>query len=218
MARTAAVPAPPRTLPPDLPATLESVPGIAARSETVASEIADLTGVLASEHAHLLESRVARARLDEWRLTGATLTDVSLTDVAAGALIVVDGRWRQTQWCGGRASTFEAVRLTGDGVRFEGIRFDYANLAAARLTDVAFVDCVFTTLDLPQASLERVAFERCRADEVDTRGLVARDLDLRGLDASRFTDVTGLRGAVLSSHQAAFHADALARSIGITVA
>ena len=158
------------------------------RLRIAAAEIADVTGVLASEHAHVVESRVTRARLDEWRLTGTTLTDVELTDVVAGSVRAVDARWRQTAWSGGRASTFDAVRLTADGVRIEGVRFEYANLAAARLTDVLFVDCLFTTLDLPQAKADRVAFERCRADEVDTGVRV-------GLGTLAAVSRTGARGA-----------------------
>lgn len=57
-----------------------------------------------------------------------------------------------------------------------------------------------------------------RADEVDTRGLRATDLDLRGLEALAYTDPRGLAGATLEARQAEVHAVALAHALGIRVA
>lgn len=99
-----------------------------------------------------------------------------------------------------------------------GLRIDYLSLPSAEITDVLFADCVIGTLDLPDARLTRVRFERCRADEVDTRGLRSVDLDLRGLDALSFTDPRGLADAWLTAAQAEAHADALAHALGIRLA
>ncbi|MBN9214581.1 MAG: hypothetical protein ABS62_06420 [Microbacterium sp. SCN 70-200] len=90
-------------------------------------------------------------------------------------------------------------------------------IPSARLNDVLFDDCEIGTLDLPEAQLSRVQFLHSRADEVDTRGLHAADLDLRGLEALSFTDPRGLAGGTLSPHQAQFHSAAFARTLGIHV-
>ena len=58
-------------------------------------------------------------------------------------------------------------------------------------------DCVIGALDLPQATLTRVRFEDSRADEVDTRGLRAEHLDLRGLEAVSYTDPPACAGDAL---------------------
>ncbi|RZI94077.1 MAG: hypothetical protein EOO67_05355, partial [Microbacterium sp.] len=175
------------------------------------------SGDLASDHARVIESTVGPVTAGRWTFAGATLTDVVLHDVSAAALTATEARWRQVEWTGGRVAALDAVRAEWDGVHVRGVRFDYVNLASAKLTDVLFTDCVFATVDLPEAELSRVAFAGCRADEVDTRGLRASHLDLRGLDVAGFTDVAGLRGATLSEEQAAFHGRALARALGIVV-
>ena len=73
-------------------------------------------------------------------------------------------------------------------------------------------------LDLPDARLLRVAFEDCRCDEVDTRGLKASGVDLRGLDALSFTSPAGLAGVTIDDRQAAMHAREFAEALGIRVA
>ena len=82
---------------------------------------------------------------------------------------------------------------------------------------MAFVDCCFGSIDLPEAHVSRVAFEGCRADEVDTRGMRASDLDLRGLEALSFTDARALTGAWLDARQTELHAPAFAQALGIRV-
>lgn len=69
-----------------------------------------------------------------------------------------------------------------------------------------------------EATLTRVRFVDCRADEVDTRGLRATDLDLRGLEALAYTDPRGLSGATLAARQADVHAAGFAHALGIRVA
>lgn len=202
---------------PDLPLELTPVTRIAARTEVAGARLIDATGPIDSSHARVLETRIETMTASEWALAGAALTDVVMDRVSASSLTATDSRWRTVDWHAGRVATLDAVRAVWDGVRVVGVRFDYANFASARLTDVLFVDCTFTTLDLPQATLHRVRFDGCRADEVDTRGLGVTTADLRGLDAAGFTDVAGLRGATLSDEQAAFHGRSFARAVGVDV-
>ncbi len=217
MARSSSDLQEPRILPLDLPREFAAASAVAARSELFGARVGDLSGDLTSDHARVIESSVGPVAAGRWSFAGATLTDVSLHDVSATALAATEARWRQVEWTGGRVAALDAVRVEWDGVHVRGVRFEYVNLASAKLTDVLFTDCVFATIDLPEAELTRVAFTGCRADEVDTRGLSASHVDLRGLDVAGFTDVSGLRGATLSEEQASFHGRALARGLGIVV-
>lgn len=56
------------------------------------------------------------------------------------------------------------------GLIVEHARIDYLSLAAATIQDSVIADCILATVDLPAATATRVRFERCSADEVDTRG------------------------------------------------
>ncbi|OJU41593.1 MAG: hypothetical protein BGN97_03995 [Microbacterium sp. 69-10] len=83
--------------------------------------------------------------------------------------------------------------------------------------DVRIDGCRITALDLPGATLTRVAFDGTHADEVDSRGLQASHVDLRGLDALSFLDVGSLRGTTLTVRQVELLAPAFAASAGISV-
>lgn len=201
----------------DLP-TLEAYAGLAPRADVVAAEVEGLSGRVDAAHARLTESRLHGASVDALDLTGATLADVAIADLRAADLSAANGSWRSVEVDGGRLGSFSAARATWDSVVVRGIRADYLALAAATLTDVLFVGCTFGALDLPDARLLRVAFEDCRCDEVDTRGLKASGVDLRGLDALSFTSPAGLAGVTIDDRQAAMHAREFAESLGIRVA
>ena len=224
MARRSDSHAPPRAASPDLPDALEPASGLRARCDLLGVLVTDLAGDVTAAHGRLAESRIAPAspdrveRLDRLDLTGATLADVIVDDLRAAELVARDGSWRNVVVEGGRIGTLDGLRATWDAVAFRSVRIDYLSLPSAELADVLFAQCTFGTVDVPEASLERVAFTDCRADEVDTRGLRARDLDLRGLEAAAITDPRGLSGATLAPHQAEFHAAAFARALGIRVA
>ena len=211
-------PAPPRAASPDLPDALEPASGLRARCDLLGVQVTDLAGDVTAAHGRLAESRIAPASPDHLDLTGATLADVIVDDLRAAELVARDGSWRNVVVEGGRIGTLDGLRAAWDAVVFRSVRIDYLSLPSAELADVLFAQCTFGTVDVPEASLERVAFTDCRADEVDTRGLRARDLDLRGLEAVAITDPRGLSGATLAPHQAEFHVAAFARALGIRVA
>ena len=73
------------------------------------------------------------------------------------------------------------------------------------------------SLDLPLATLSRAAFTGSRADEVESDGLRAEHVDLRGLDTATFTRPDTLRGTTLSEGQVAALAVPLALALGIDV-
>ena len=97
------------------------------------------------------------------------------------------------------------------------VRIDYLNLGAAKVTDLEVIGCTIRTIDLPQAELTRVRFADTSSDEIDTRGMRAKDLDLRGLDALSYLDANSLRGATLTSFQVQQLAPVIAAGIGIQV-
>lgn len=218
MARARTGPTPPRASPPDLPERLDSHTAMAARDDLSGVSIDAMSGDVSLAHGRLIDGLVEGASLGRWDLTGATLTDVRIADLRANEVITRDGAWRSVEIIGGRIATLDASRAAWDGVRLEGLRIDYLSLAAADVGDLVLVGCDIGTLDVPQARLVRVAFEDCRVDEVDTRGLRGEHLDLRGLEALRFTDTRGLTGATLSVRQAELHGPAFAAALGIRLA
>lgn len=215
MRKRVADPVPPRECAPDLPDELDDVADVKPRDDLFGARITGLSGDVDAAYGRLVECAVESASVDRLDLGGATLTDVRVADIRAAALSARNGRWRNVLVAGGRIGTLDLWRAELDGIELRGLRIDYLSLASASVADVRFVDCVLGAVDLPEARVERVAFDGCRADEVDTRGLRATDLDLRGLEALSFTDPAGLRGATLSERQAEQHAPSFAAALGI---
>ena len=207
----------PREHSPDLPAVLEDHSGLRARDDLEAVRIELDDGDVEAPHSRIAESRIHAASLARFDLTGAALTDVAVDGLSAVEVVARDGRWRNVVVSGGRIGTLDAFRAEWDGVTLRGLRIDYLALASAEVSDVLIVDCTIGTLDVPAATLTRVRFEDSRADELDTRGLRAKDLDLRGLEVVSFTDVRSLTGATLEERQAELHAVAFAQALGIRV-
>jgi len=217
MASRPTAPLPPRLTAPDLPDVFEEVLGLRARADVLAVSAGALSGDVDAVHARIGESRVVSASVNHLDLTGTHLVDVAIDDMRAVEVIARDGAWRNVEITGGRIATIDALRAQWDSVVLRGVHVDYLSLPSAELSDVLFVDCRFGTIDLPEARIARVAFENCSADEVDTRGLRAGNLDLRGLEALAFTDPRGLTGAWLDARQAELHAPAFAQALGIRV-
>ena len=210
-------PLPPRIAPPDLPAALESVFGLERRADLVGARIRDLSGETDAAHAQLTECTVDAASLSRLDLTGATLTDVDIDELRATEVVARNSRWRSVRMTGGRIGTFDLSGAELGGLELRGIRIDYLSLRGATATDVLVADCVIGSIDLPLASLSRVAFTGSRADEVDSDGLRAEHVDLRGLDALAFTRPDTLRGTTLSESQVQALAVPLAVAAGIDV-
>ncbi len=218
MARRSDSPAAPRTPAPDLPAVLEPQHGLAPRLDVRVVRVEGLDGDVSAAHGHLIETRVDGASVGRFDLTGATLVDVAMSDLRAAEITARDGSWRSVEIVGGRIGSLDALRGGWDAVTLRDLRIDYVSLPSAEVTDVLFANCQIGTLDVPDARLTRVRFEGCRVDEVDTRGLRAVDLDLRGLEALSFTDAKALTGAWLAPRQAELHAAAFAAALGIRIA
>lgn len=215
MAARPATPLAPRVSAPDLPDDLDEVSSLSARGDLLGAVVTALAGEVDGAHSRLAESRVSPASVGHVDLTGATLVDVAIDRLRAVELVARDGGWRNVAITGGRIATLDGLRARWDSVVLRGVHIDYLSLGSAEIADVLFVDCRFGSIDLPEARISRLAFEGCRADEVDTRGLRAEHLDLRGLDALSFTDPRGLTGAWLSARQAELHAPAFAEALGI---
>ena len=207
----------PRISAPDLPAALESVFGLERRADLVGARIRDLSGEVDAAHAELLECAVDAASVSRLDLTGATLTDVEIGELRAVEVIARNGRWRSVRVTGGRIGTLDLSVSELGAVELRGVRIDYLSLRGANATDLLVADCVIGSLDLPLATLSRVAFTGSRADEVESDGLRAEHVDLRGLDTATFTRPDTLRGTTLSEGQVAALAVPLALALGIDV-
>ncbi|GAA1912997.1 pentapeptide repeat-containing protein [Microbacterium aoyamense] len=210
-------PAPPRVSAPDLPPRLEPHERLAAREEHFRLEITGLEEKTDAAHSEISECRVAAASVVDLILTGATLVDVVIDDLRATTVTARDARLKRVRITGGRIGTLDLADAELDEVELRGVRIDYLTLAGAQVDDVLIADSTITTLDLPQARCDRVAFENTRSDEVDSVGLRAQDVDLRGLEALSYTDAASLRGVTLSPRQIELLAPAFAATLGIKV-
>ncbi|PZU47311.1 MAG: hypothetical protein DI566_05715 [Microbacterium sp.] len=217
-ARRSPAPASPRVSEPDLPPELQPETALGARADVFGAALDGLGGDVSVAHGRLAESRLERPSVDRFDATGATFVDVLATEPRAIELVLRDATWRNVTVTGGRIGTLDGLRSSWDSVALRGIRVDYLSLPAATLADVLIEDCEIGTLDLPDAHLTRVRFVSSRAEEVDTRGLHATDLDLRGLEALSFTDPRALAGAWFEPRQAELHAPAWAAALGIRIA
>ncbi|MGB3374434.1 MAG: pentapeptide repeat-containing protein [Microbacterium sp.] len=199
---------------PDLPEHLD-----AARpqrsADLVASRI-ELDGDADLAHSSL-EQCVLTGTADTLDLRGATLMDVELRELRIADLPARSANLRRVRISGGRIGTLDLSDARIGELELHGVRIDYLTLATAKAVDVRIDSCQITALDLPGATLTRVAFTDSRSDEVDTRGLRAEHVDLRGLDALSFLDVASLRGTTLTYHQADLLAPAFAAAAGIAL-
>ncbi len=214
MPRASDSPAPPRVSAPDLPEKLSPAEPLRA-GDFLAARLA-LTGQVDLAHA-TLEQCVITADAETVDLTGATLLDIDAADMRVASLSMRNAGIRRLRIRGGRIGTLDLSTSHIDELELRDVRIDYLNLGAVKGTDLLFSSCSIRTLDMPQAQLARVLFEDCRSDEVDPRGLRAKDTDLRGLDAASYVDASGLRGVTLTSHQVQLLAPALAAGVGIRI-
>jgi len=176
-----------------------------------------LSGDVDGAHSHISECVIADGALGALDLTGAVLSDVSFTAVRATEVKARTGRWRTVLISGGRIGTLDLSGADLTGIELRGVRIDYLALGSAKVSDLLVVDCTIGSLDIPLATLSRVRFEGTRVDEVDSRGIRADHLDLRGLDALAYTDLSSLRGATLSGQQVELLATSFAAALGIDV-
>ncbi|MGO4487464.1 pentapeptide repeat-containing protein [Microbacterium sp. 2RAF4] len=214
MPRTSDSPASPRVTAPDLPPVLE--PALAARSADLVAARLDLAGTVDLAYS-TVEQCVVSADADAVDLTGASVVDVDMSGVRIASLRMRDAGVRRVRINGGRIGTLDLSEAHVSELDLRDVRIDYLNLGAAKVTDLEITGCAIRTIDMPRAELTRVRFTSTSSDEVDPRGMRAKDLDLRGLDALGYLDANSLRGATLTSFQVQQLAPVLAAGIGILV-
>ncbi|MDR2997199.1 MAG: pentapeptide repeat-containing protein [Microbacterium sp.] len=207
-------PVPPRVSEPDLPTHLTPAP--ARRRADLLQASIECSGETDLAHGSLEQCMLTGAaeRVD---LTGATLLDVRIEDLRAPVVSLRDASIRRLRIDRGRIGTLDLSSARIGELEIRGVRVDYLSLGGAKAEDVIIADTMVRALDVPQATLTRVRFDGTRADEVDPRGLTAKDVDLRGLDALAYLDVLSLRGATLDSRQVELLAPAFAAAAGIDV-
>ena len=207
-------------LPPDIPVALLTAP-----DEDVDDQFPDLDGLELTDvtvaypdarSLGILRSRISACHLDVPEdatidAQDAELTDLDLTGRHIEALTRV---------------VLRRCRLGG------------ADLGGGRFRDVTFEDCVLDLASLRTAELEAVVIRGCRAEDLDfsrarLTDVVLRDIalgpvtlggahlervDLTGADLTGATDMSSLRGAIISDGQAMSLARRLAASAGLHVA
>lgn len=204
----------PRVSSPDLPDALdEGIPGRSADLHAATVTLQPDTDLAYAS----LEQCVITGSADRVELRGATVMDVELRELRVTELRARDAGLRRVRITGGRIGTLDLSDTRIDELELHGVRIDYLTLAGAQAADVRIDSCQIAALDLPGATLARVAFDDSRSDEVDTLGMRAQHVDLRGLDALAFLNASSLRGTTLTSRQVALLAPAFAASVGISV-
>lgn len=148
-------------------------------------------------------------------MTGSTILDVDAKDLRVASLTLRNSGIRRLRITGGRIGTLDLSGTRIDELEIRDVRVDYLTMGGAKDSDILIADCTIRTLDLPQAEITRMAFTGCRSDEVDPRGLRAKDVDLRGLDAAAFVDANSLRGTTLTTYQIQQLAPTIAAGLGI---
>ena len=144
----------PRTGPPDLPR--DGRRGSSAQRSS--SGALDGLGRRRMPRTRITECAVAAASVDRLDLTGATLADVDIDELRATA-VVGRARLRRVRMTGGRIGTLDLGDAELDEVELRGIRIDYLSLGGATVKDLLVADCTIGSLDVPQATLSRVAFD-----------------------------------------------------------
>ncbi|MGO2747447.1 pentapeptide repeat-containing protein [Microbacterium sp.] len=214
MARTPDSPVAPRVSEPDLPPHLEPVEP--SRGADLLQASLDLAGAISLAHSSLEQCRLT-ADADSIDLTGATLLDVDATDLRVASMTLRNAGIRRLRITGGRIGTLDLSGTRIDELGIRDVRIDYLTFGGAKGSDILIADSTIGTLDLPQAELTRVRFDNCRSGEVDPRGLRAKDVDLRGLDADAFIDANSLRGTTLTTFQVQQLAPVIAAGLGIQI-
>lgn len=214
MARRSDSPVPPRVSSPDLPERFEDA--TPARSADLLAARLSLSGSVDLAYSSLEQCTVT-ADADSVDLSGATLIDVEIIGARIASLRLRDANIRRLRIAGGRVGTLDLSGCRIDELAIDDVRIDYLNLGGARAVDLDISNCGIRTLDMPQAELTRVRFAESTSEEVDPRGLRAKDVDLRGLDAGGFLDANSLRGTTLSGFQVQQLAPLFATGLGIQV-
>lgn len=214
MARASDSPVAPRVSEPDLPPRLE--PAQSSRGADLLQASLHLTGPVDLAHSSLEQCSLT-ADADSIDLTGATILDVAATDLRVASMTLRNTGIRRLRITGGRIGTLDLSGARIDELEIRDVRLDYLTLGGAKGSDILIADSTIRTLDLPQAEITRMAFVGCTSGEVDPRGLRAKDVDLRGLDADVFTDANSLRGTTLTTLQVQQLAPVIAAGLGIQI-
>lgn len=188
-------------------------------------------------HASHDASRYLDADVAGRDLSGATFAECELVGWSAHETNFRDARFVETHLERLKAPVFIAPRVSMRDVVIESSRMgslemydatlnsvvisdsklDWVNFRSAQLSDVLFRDCVFQEIDLSGARLTRVRFESCTAEKIDLTGARLQHVDLRGLDVQAIDGLQGLKGATISSSQAALMVAVFAAHLGIAV-
>lgn len=147
--------------------------------------------------ARFVETRLDRVQAPVWSAPRLQLREVEVTESRLGAGEMHD-------------ANFQSVLI-------DHCKLGWVNLRASELSNVIFRDCVIGELDLVDARLKRVSFENCRVESLHLGGATLEHVDLRGLEIGTISDPARLRGATLSSSQAASLTRVFAAHLGILI-
>ncbi|MFF8819077.1 pentapeptide repeat-containing protein [Leucobacter sp. NPDC015123] len=176
--------------------------------DTVTNSLAGMT---------LMESEVVGLSGDRVDLRGARFIDSRLTQWAVPVLSAPGSTWRDAELQESRVGALDMSDAEVRRVTISGAKVGWINLRGSVVHDVVFRDCTFDEVDLGGAKISRVAFVDCVTEKLSLTQAHGEALDLRGLEFHALEGFEGLRGAVMTSEQVAFMADAFASHFGVVV-
>ena len=156
-------------------------------------------------------------RGDDADFRGLRVRDSIIDSLDAPILRASSSSWREVRVSGGRVGSAELYDSGLNGVEFVGMKFGFVNLRGSTITDVVFRDCVIDELDIADARLLRVSFDRTRIRAAEGSNTRIDHVDLRTADLDRVERLEGFRGATIGADQLYTLAPLLAAQAGYRV-
>jgi uncharacterized protein YjbI with pentapeptide repeats len=148
-----------------------------------------------------------RSEVVDTTLTGCDLAGLLARESRLERVTLTDTRLRGVTWGAGVVRDVTLESVTGDDV---SVRF-------SSLRRVQFLDCRLAGLDLTEATLDDVGFERCDLRGARFDHVKVKKLRIAGCDLTGASGATALAGATLQLDDLLSLAPSLARDLGITV-
>lgn len=171
-----------------------------------------------SEHdLRILDSQFSGCSMDGTVFSACHFSDVVFTGLSAPEVSFVDSGLQDVTISQSRLGGVQAFGTSWTRGRFEVSKIGFFNLRGARLNTVRFVGCAIEELDLSAATAKSVVFEDCTIEHLVLTGATCTKVDLRGARISRVTDISGLKGTIMSPEQFADLAPSFATMLGISL-
>lgn len=169
------------------------------------------------ENPRYIECRFEDAVVEDVDLRGLTVAESAVERLSSSHFSAPRSAWRESRVRTSRIGVAELYEAQLDAMVLTGCKLDLVNLRAAQLMDVKISDCTISELDLTAASLTRVRLTDTTVEHLVLHQAQLQDVDLRGAELHRITEVEFMRGATISPLQLELLAPVLAAQVGLVV-